>query len=444
MEEQRNPGQRILRGFRLGAACLSVLLLGGCSRAVINYQIAESIGTVGVYENNEPVETPKMKAAREQAESQAAAEAVFAEQMDHASRLALGYYYDEAIAYLETIEQDELTAERIQNAIADYQAQSDGMRLYDGDIPHMCFPTLIEDTSRAFDGDGMSNTYSSSMITVQEFRSILESLYQNQYVLVDIHNIARLETDSRGITTMERQPIYLPEGKKPLVISQDNLNYSGIVNGDGIATRLVLNDEGQVKALYTDENGHDLSGDYDLIPVLEAFIEEHPDFSLRGAKGIVSVSGSEGVFGYELAATALSDHETDRQTVRDIAAALKKNGWSIACAGYSHSYMNDMTADQLASDIGKWKEEVGTLFNNTDILFYPYGAEVKYPGDELEYLLSEGLQYLCGLWGDTDYMELGENYMRQTRRFIDGYTLQYAGDYFTGFFEASQVLDPGR
>ena len=42
-------------------ACLT---LSGCARSVLNYQIAESIGTLGQYENNEPVETPKMKAER--------------------------------------------------------------------------------------------------------------------------------------------------------------------------------------------------------------------------------------------------------------------------------------------------------------------------------------------------------------------------------------------
>ena len=42
-----------------------ILLFTGCSRDVMNMQIAESIGTLGMYENNEPVETPKMKAQRE-------------------------------------------------------------------------------------------------------------------------------------------------------------------------------------------------------------------------------------------------------------------------------------------------------------------------------------------------------------------------------------------
>ena len=55
----------------MGIAVLST----GCSRSTMNYQLAESLGTVGKYENNEPVETPKMEQERLQRESEEAKEA---------------------------------------------------------------------------------------------------------------------------------------------------------------------------------------------------------------------------------------------------------------------------------------------------------------------------------------------------------------------------------
>lgn len=42
----------------------ALLLTAGCSRSTLNYQIAESIGTLGQFENNEPVETPQMQVER--------------------------------------------------------------------------------------------------------------------------------------------------------------------------------------------------------------------------------------------------------------------------------------------------------------------------------------------------------------------------------------------
>ena len=132
------------------------------------------------------------------------------------------------------------------------------------------------------------------------------------------------------------------------------------------------------------------------------------------------------------------------ETVKQIADALRADGWEIACAGFAHSYMNDMTLDQLRNDISQWQEQVGALVGDASILFYPYGGEVEYPGDKLDYLLENGLIYLCGLWADQNFLELGENYMRQTRRFVDGYTLENAPDFFLAYFNTSSVIDPDR
>lgn len=432
-----------IRIFYTAGAVMLLMMLAGCSRASINYQIAESIGTVGMYENNEPVETPKMRSAREQQEALEAAEASFQEQLDHAQRLADGYWYDEAIAYLETLEKNELTSARIDEAIKSCESAKASVKVYEGKIVHLCFPGLIEDGERAFDGDDMAYTYSGSMITCYELRNILEQMYENDYVLVDIHDIAAIETDDRGISTLELQKLKLPEGKKPVILSQDNLNYSLGRASDGIASKLVLED-GKVKALYTDREGHDLKGDYDFIPILDSFIEEHPGFAYQGARGIVSVSGSEGVFGYVLDDPLVGSEVENRETVSEIAKTLRGEGWSIACAGYDHKYMNEMSVEQFTSDIENWMEKVGTWVGETDIMFYPYGAEVEYPSKQLDVLLDNGFLYLCGLWGEKDFMELGEGYLRQTRKFADGYTIRNAASYFTGIFDAVAAWDPAR
>lgn len=421
-----------------------VLACTGCSRSAMNYQLAESIGTLGMYENNEPVETPKMEQERLQRESEEAREAELVSTLDQAEKLAAGYWYEEALALLSGVTEEMAEDERIGAAITRYQEEMKAMKAFEGDIPHLCFPGLIEDTMRAFDGDDLSYTYANSMVTTDEFKQILQSLYDNNYILVDIHDVAREETDDRGVTTMEKQELLLPQGKKPMILSQDNLNYASVKNGDGIATRLTLDGEGEVKALYTDEGGHDLKGDYDLIPILDSFVEEHPDFSLKGAKGIVSVSGSAGVFGYQVVDTGVTSYEENREMVTRIAEQLKNSGWRIACAGYSHSMMNEMSLDTLSSEIDQWTEEVGSLVGTADILFYPYGNGVAEPSEQLDYLLENGLVYLCSLWGDTDYMDLRDGYMYQTRRFVDGSSLENAPDYFTSFFNVAAILDSDR
>ncbi len=437
-----------MTGRKFRGSCLGVLaaalLLGGCTKSQINYQVAEAIGTLGQYENNEPVETPKMRQERELREQQQSEQEQHDAVMGEARQLAAGYFYDEAITLLMD---SGIVGDDVEEALAAYRREKSDLESYTGDIVHLCFPTLIADTALAFDGDANSAAYAASMITISEFTAILESMYDNDYILVDLHDVAYLETDDEGISTMEMNDLTIPEGKKPLIISQDNVNYADVVNGDGIATKLVLDSAGQVKAVYTDEEGHDLTGDYDLIPVLESFIAEHPDFSYRGAKGIVSLSGSQGVFGYDIGSgSEITDRQQgNRETVAKIAQALVDQGWDIACAGYTHGYLNSLSADSLEDEITLWEDNVGVMLENqTDMLFYPYGAEVEYPSDQLEVLLEHGLVYLSGLWADQDFLEQGDEYLRQTRRFIDGETLQYSSDYFSTFFDASSIVDDNR
>ncbi len=434
----------VKRGVMSAAVLAACVLSVGCSRKQMNSQIAECIGTTGKYENGEPVETPKMKNEREQRESQEAADAAFAKQLDKGQVLADSYDYEAAIAYAQGLKVDEQYQDDIRKAVSGWQSELDSMISYEGDIPHLCFPGLVEDTMRAFDGDDMSSVYTSSMVTTKEFKAILQSLYDANYILIRISDIAADESDDRGVSTLEMKELKLPADKKPIIISQDNLNYTNIREGDGVATALTLDENGTVKAVYQDADGHRRSGDYDLIPILNSFVAEHPDFSYRGARGIVSVSGSEGVFGYSVTSTALSDTTSNQDTVTQIADALKKEGWDIACAGYAHTYMNEMSQESLEADIGKWLSDVAPLVGDTNILFYPYGGEVKYPSDQLTYLTKQGMEYLCGLWGDQDYKELGDGYMRMTRRFVDGYTLENAPQYFTTFFDVKEILDSDR
>ena len=436
------------------------LMITGCTRSQINYQIAEAIGTDGKYENNEPVETPLMAEQRRLMEESESEEASLMEILSQAENYAKGYNFEDALSVLDSIPSALARDERVKEARERYEKGDSALVDWTGgDIPHLCFPTLIYDTMMAFDGDDKASDYNTTMVTCAEFQDILQSLYDNGYILIDIHSIAAMVTDERGTSSMEELPLKIPEGKRPIVLSQDNLNYSTVKNGDGIATKLVLDENGKVKAQYTDSEGHDVAGDYDFIPILDTFIEEHPDFSFKGARGIVSVSGSEGVFGYKISSgsdsssggtdaaassgTAMISQGQD-DTVKAIAQALRAEGWNIACAGWSHNYMNDMSAGTFSEEIDDWLRYVGSLTGSADILFYPYGAEVEDPGEKLDYLVNHGFYYLCGLWGDTDFREIGDTYMRMTRRFVDGYTLINAPSYFTDFFDASALADPDR
>lgn len=425
------------------AAAMVMLGLCGCSRAQLNYQVAECIGTLNQYENNEPVETPKMKAEREQREAESELANSQEDTLYQAEALALSYRYEEAISVLENSEilKDDI---RAVTAIEDYQKALDSLYEYTGDIGHLCFTNLVVDTERAFDGDEYSSIYQQNMITLTEFTNILNTLYESGYVLIDIHSLADESEDSRGDVTLTAHNPVLPNGKKPLILSVENLSYSSVRNGDGVATRLALDDQGEVQAAYVDAEGHDLLGAYDVVPVLNAFIEEHPDFSYQGARGIIGLSGVNGIFGYQIEEGMTADYEENIQTVKQIAGKLQEDGWTFASEGYSNQYMGDMSYDTLREDVMKWQDVVGSVIGGSDTLLYPYGSEVDYSTEKAAFLINQGFRYLVGMWSDGDHLEVNPTYLRQTRRTIIGYVLEEYPGNFSTYFTVSTILDQAR
>ena len=77
------------------------------------------------------------------------------------------------------------------------------------------------------------------------------------------------------------------------------MNYYSYMRHHGYADRLVLDKNKHVVSETTDSKGHaTYSDDNDIVPILNKFVKEHPDFSLNGEKGVVALTGYEGVLGY--------------------------------------------------------------------------------------------------------------------------------------------------
>ena len=76
------------------------------------------------------------------------------------------------------------------------------------------------------------------------------------------------------------------------------MNYYVYMEGHGFADKMVLDENGKPKNQYTDKDGNVTIGDYDLVPILDKFVEEHPDFAYHGHKAVIAFTGYNGVLGY--------------------------------------------------------------------------------------------------------------------------------------------------
>lgn len=350
--------------------------------------------------------------------------------LDEAWRIAAGYDYDRAIEVLKT-SQYYGSDTRIDEAIAEYENIKAGLKPCDiSQVTHVFFHTLVIDEAKAFDGDSDEAGYNQVMTTKDEFLKILDSMYERGFVLVRLHDMAEMAAGENG-TKMTRKTILLPEGKKPFVMSQDDVCYCEYMDGDGFATRMVIGDDGKPTCEMKMDDGTVQRGAFDLVPILEEYIQEHPDFSYKGARAVIAFTGYQGILGYRTA-PSYSDsptYEEDRQSAAAVAQCLRDNGWELASHSWGHRDLGTIEWDKFKADCDKWDNEVRSLIGPTDIILFPFGADVSdwhpYQNDNerFRYLKSLGFSYFCNVDSSQYWVQVGDDFLRQGRRNLDGFRM---------------------
>ncbi|NYK51102.1 polysaccharide deacetylase, partial [Salmonella enterica subsp. enterica serovar Typhimurium] len=71
----------------------------------------------------------------------------------------------------------------------------------------------------------------------------------------------------------------------------------------------------------------------DIVPILNQFVKDHPDFSLNDQKGVVALTGYNGVLGYRTNELNNKDYLKRKKDAEKVVKAMKRDGWTFA----SHS-----------------------------------------------------------------------------------------------------------
>ena len=388
-----------------------------------------------------------------------------------ADKLAVTYDYTGAIELLKTFEgfeaQPALTAK-----IAAYEAEDDKLVAYPDldSVTHLFFHALIAEPERAFDGDKEETGYNLYMVTIDEFKKIMQSMYDRGFVLVSPYDVAYEVTDENG-TRFVYGDIRLPEGKKPFLLSQDDVNYYGYMigtgngidetpvfastDGDGFASRIVIGEDGYPTCEYMDKDGNVHIGAYDLVPVLEEFIQEHPDFSYHGARAILGVTGYEGVFGYRTKPSyegtiGTEAYQKEVEEAKKVAQCLKDHGWILASHSYGHPAYGNLTPERVEADSTKWENTCQTIIGETDIILFPHGSDIgsfrnyTTENEKFNILYEDGYRYFFNVDSKVAWIQIGDTYFRGSRRNVDGYRMFHHPEKLEDLFDVKDVFDPIR
>ena len=413
----------------------------------------------------------------ERLESIAASESLAAEQArldedairiaDEAQLLAMQYDYQGAIDLINSFDGIVANYPALSDALSSYeQLQSELVAWEDiSQIPNLSFQLLIADPERAFSDETYGVSYNRNFVTTQEFSSIIQQLYANDYVLVTTKDFITTEQAADGATVYTAKPLYLPSGKKPIMLTQTQVNYNTyMIDGDGdklpdkdgagFASRLMLDAAGAFTCEMVTAEGETVTGAYDLVPILEDFLKTNPDFSYHGSRAVLALTGYDGLFGYRTSETA-KEHFGEAAVqqaideVKILISALKENGYELASYTYNNAEYGNMSATQMQSDLTHWHEQVAPILGNVRILAFAKNSDISdqtpYAGTKFNLLYNAGFRIFLGFCEDgKPWCTVDNQHVRMGRILVTGSNLANHADWFSALFNTNSVLDPAR
>lgn len=378
-----------------------------------------------------------------------------------AAILAADYDYQGAADLLATFSGDISSYPALSAKRDEYLAADANMVSWSpAQIKTLSFHTLIADPSRAFPNAAYGAAYQKNFVTTEEFKGILQQLYDNGYILVSLDDFTSCTQvpgggDDPECTAIE---LRLPIGKKPIMLVQTNANYyTYMVDGDGdgsadkdgagFASRMVINEQGQITCEMVDKDGNTVQGAFDLVPILNDFIAGHPDFSYRGAKAILAPSGYDGIFGYRInagvkAAKGEAFYNEQVAGATELVNALRADGYELACYTYGNSAYGTISAGEIQADLRLWAAEITPVFGSTNILVFAQNSQIEeYSGSKFNVLQNAGFRYYLGF--NTSSV-VNSNYILQNRILVTGSQMLANPSSYGEFFNTEEVLDPLR
>jgi hypothetical protein len=287
-----------------------------------------------------------------------------------------------------------------------------------GPVEEVFVHPLVLDPAAAFTDDTLGRGFQDYFVTAREFRAILDQLWRNGWTLVDVHRAAT-------------GTVWVPRGRKPLVLVEDDVNYYHYFDGRGLARRLVLGSGNRVLAELPDGT----LSDEDVVPLVEAEVAAHPDFSAQGARGVLAVTGYEGLLG---------EHDPEQPAARArltaLASRLRDTGWTFASHTWGHLDLSRNSEATIMADTARWKALVGSTLGPVDILVYPYGARPS------RTVVADLVEAGYPIQLDIDIIARQERIAGATvmsRRHVDGLAFD-APERQRPFYDVAAVRDPRR
>ncbi len=467
MHEQdapRRPNPRRRKRSKLQIfkeAYLPTIILAITAILIFTFIIGGAVQNGGSNETQPPETQAPSSTVTTQDPAQLALEQEAKRLLAEAEAKAKDYDFAGAMAVLDVFSGNISNFPDMVKAYTDYEAaKNDLVPWTASQIPNLSFHVLIADPDRAYADRSLGSNYKKNFITVTEFSNILQQLYDNGYVLVGLKDVYLTEfSESTGRDVFKENTLYLPSSKKPIMITEINASYYTYMvdgNGDGkpdkdgagFASKLCY-DGGKFYNEYVTADGEAVTGSYDMVPLLEDFIAENPDFSYRGGRATIAFTGYDGILGYRTNSNKLSaeDRLKEQEGASAVADALRRAGYTLASYSYANINYATNSASQIQADLQKWVDNVSPIIGALDVMVFArdsdIGDDTPYNSSKFTLLYNAGFRYFMGVSMDS-WTQTTDLYVRHDRLMLTGDNFSKKPELYAGLFDVEAILDPAR
>jgi hypothetical protein len=319
-----------------------------------------------------------------------------------------------------------------------------GMIDYQGKVYSIFFHPLIVYPDLAFNKKNDHLVYMDDwFVTKNEFNKIILELYKRGFVLISLKDIFEEKKDSQGQLIIKRKKLLFPEGKTPLLLSLDDYNFYNTMKTHGTIDHFYVDKKNNLVTV-SSVNGKKIIGDDQEIPqLLEKFITAHPDFSYHHAKGIIGLTGYNGIFGYTTQKIQDKNYNAQLIEAKKVVQKLKNMRWEFASHSYFHLSESQQTESQFEQSEKRWKQEVGFIVGPTSYYIFPFGESWDENGRRMKFLKSMGYKYFFGV-SQSNEISIQPDCVIIERFPMDGFAVRGKYSKSNFFITPSNILDHAR
>jgi hypothetical protein len=213
---------------------------------------------------------------------------------------------------------------------------------------------------------------------------------------------------------------------------------------NGTISRFEVNQQGQLFTV-TENKGQSpvVRNDQEIPSLLETFINEHPDFSYHNARGIIALTGYNGIFGYATEKVNSKDYPMELIQAKNVVKKLQQMGWEFASHSYFHVSETKQNETAFENSEKRWKNEVGIIVGPTSYYIFPFGESWDENHIRMKFLKQIGYKYFFEV-SQSNELAILPGVVVMGRFPMDGNALRGHYKNTQNFVNIKGILDPAR